>query len=452
MKLRSIQVLRGLAALLVVLFHIRSLEGLGIAGNGATEQTLTGGALTNGYAGVDLFFVISGFIMVYVTDGMRHGVKPAADFLFARATRIFPVWWAFAGFMTVYIFAAHGTEGFGMASQGVPAVSYLVRSFLLQPQPAFPVLGVGWTLVHEMYFYIAFTLLMLLPRKWLPALIGVWGLTIIAGTLVGYAVPYAGTYRDLIFYPMTMEFILGAAAGLAVTSGLVWRAGVVTLGASLWLAVALCYQGMETEFTLKWGRVLWFGLPCAVLIYGVASLEARGRIAWLIPAAAGLLAALGVYQMFGLHEASPDALRRDATLLSTIVGGIAMLIVLWFGWLLGQGAPALLLRTQPFFEGILRRMVRLGDWSFSLYLIHMIVMSAMRRIFDLLGKIDALAPVFRLGHEGPLDNVAFIVACLASSLVTAALTYRFLERPAIRFFSKMREQIFYQKRDLLEPA
>ncbi|MEZ5997479.1 MAG: acyltransferase [Hyphomonas sp.] len=452
MKLRSIQVLRGLAALLVVFFNSRSLEGVALAVIGLTEQTWTGGAFTNGYAGVDLFFVISGFIMVYVTDGVRHGAKAAADFLFARATRIYPVWWAFAGFMVVYIFAAHGMDGVGMASEGLPGLPYLIRSFLLQPQHAFPVLGVGWTLVHEMHFYVVFTLLMLLPRKWLPGLIGIWGATIIAGTLVGYGVPFANTYRDLVFYPMTMEFILGAVAGLAVTSGKLWRTGIVTLAATLWLAVALCYQGLETRFTLEWGRVLWFGLPCALLIYGVAGLEARGRIAWLVPATAGLLAALLIYQMFGLHEKSPDAIRRDATLLATIVGAIAMMIVLWFGWLLGQGAPGLLLRTQPFFEGLLKRMVRLGDWSFSLYLVHMIVMSAMRRVFDFLGRADGLAPVFRLGSDGPLDNLAFIAACLVSSLVSAALAYNFLERPLIRFFAKAREAMFYRQRDVLEPA
>ncbi|MCA8901473.1 MAG: acyltransferase [Hyphomonas sp.] len=453
MKLRSIQVLRGLAALLVVFFHIRSLEGLGIAENGLTEQTLIGGVFTNGYAGVDLFFVISGFIMVYVTDGVRHGVKGAADFLFARATRIYPVWWAFAAFMAVYIYVAHGMAGFGQASEGLEPVGYLTRSFLLQPQPAFPVLGVGWTLVHEMYFYVGFTLLMLLPRKWLPGLIGIWAATLLAGTLVGYAVPYADTYRDLIFYPMTMEFIAGAVAGLLVTSGRIWRPGIVTLIAVLWLSATLCYQGLETEFTLKWGRVLWFGLPCALLIYGVAGLEARSRIAWLVPAAAGLIAAATIYQMFGLHDASPDAIRRDATLLAVIVGAIAMMIVLWFGWLLGQGAPGLLLRTRPFFNGLLNLMVRVGDWSFSLYLVHMIVMSAMRRVFGYLGRSDALAPVFRLGSDGPLDNLVFIAACLISSLIASALAYQLLERPLIRVFGRLRRLMFVRRETAVpEPA
>ena len=64
MKLQSIQILRGLAAMLVVVYHIRAMEMLAIGNNGLSETPFLNGFVTNGYAGVDLFFVISGFIMV----------------------------------------------------------------------------------------------------------------------------------------------------------------------------------------------------------------------------------------------------------------------------------------------------------------------------------------------------------------------------------------------------
>ena len=447
MKLQSIQALRGLAALLVVFFHIRSLELKGIAENGLSEAAWIGGVFTNGYMGVDLFFVISGFIMVFVTREGGTGPKQAADFLFARATRIYPVWWAFAGFMAAYMIVMHGLsghgQGWGAISRTQPLVPYLVKSFLLVPQPEFPILGVGWTLVHEMHFYFVFTVFMLLPRKWLPALLGLWGVTIIAGTFLGYAVVFAGSYRDLAFYPMTMEFILGAAAGLAVTKGLFWRNGMVTLLATLWLLAAFCYQGLETKFTLEWGRVLWFGLPCAALIYGVGGLDMQRRIAWLVPAFAGFLVTVTLYQMVGLDDASPDIARRDATILAVIVGAIAMLVVLWFGWLLGQGAPGLLRRIQPVLQRVMGGAVKLGDWSFSLYLCHMIVLSPMRRVFGVLGRIDPLAPLFRLGAPGPLDNLVFLAACTVSAIIASWITYRIVERPCIILFGRMRKALFH---------
>lgn len=454
MKLQSIQALRGLAALLVVFYHIRSLEIKGIAENGFTEQAWTGGVFTNGYAGVDLFFVISGFIMVFVTRDAGTGLKAAADFLFARATRIYPVWWGFAGIMAAYMIGVHGLsghgEGWGAISRSEPLVPYLVKSFLLVPQPEFPILGVGWTLVHEMYFYAVFTVLMLLPRRLLPVMLGLWGALIVAGTFLGYAVVFAGSYRDLVFYPMTMEFILGALAGYAVTRGLYWHNGVVTLVATLWLLVALCYQGVETAFSLQWGRVLWFGLPCTLLVYSLGGIDLKRRTPWLLPAFAGFVVTVAVYQMFGLHDASPDDARRGATILAVTVGAIAMMIVLWFGWLLGQGAPDRLHAMQPLFRRLLAGAVRLGDWSFSLYLCHMIVLSPLRHVFDTVSRIDILKPAFQLGHPGPLDNLMFLATGTLLCVGASAITYRLLERPCIILFSKMRAALFHRTRQEAE--
>ncbi|HRJ00316.1 MAG TPA: acyltransferase [Hyphomonas sp.] len=452
MKLQSVQALRGLAALLVVFYHIRALETLSIAANGLEEVTWVSRVFSNGYAGVDLFFVISGFIMVFVTRSGQTGLQPAADFLFARATRIYPIWWAFAGMMTIYMAAAHGlpngTDGWQTVSRSQPPVDYVVKSFLLLPQAEFPILGVGWTLVHEVYFYAVFALFMLLPRRLLPFLLTAWAAMIVAGGFAGFSVPFAGTMRELVFYPMTMEFILGAFAGLAVVSGWVWRPGVLALVAALWLAGVLSYHGVETPDTLKWGRVLWYGPPSALLIYALAGLDLKRRLAWLIPAAAGFLVALGIYQLAGLSETSPDLARQDAAVLATIVGALAMLAVLWTGWLLGYAAPGPLRATQPFFQRLMRWAVRLGDWSFSLYLSHIIVLTAVRRTFETLGTREALAPYFRLGAPGPVDNLLFLVLCLVLSIAGAWLAYRYIEKPWIILFGDLRRFLFHRRRGL----
>jgi peptidoglycan/LPS O-acetylase OafA/YrhL len=112
MKLQSIQILRGIAALLVVIFHVRAQEMLAIGGNGLAEMPFLNGFVNNGFAGVDLFFVISGFIMVYVTDGVRPGIRSSLDFLFARATRIYPLWWFFSALM-IAMMISYNLLGFG---------------------------------------------------------------------------------------------------------------------------------------------------------------------------------------------------------------------------------------------------------------------------------------------------------------------------------------------------
>lgn len=456
MKLQSIQALRGVAALLVVLFHARALELKGIAANGLTEQPLIGGLFTNGFAGVDLFFVISGFIMVFVTRDGLTGLKPAASFLFARVTRIYPVWWAFAGCMTIYMLVAHGvsgnSEGWQKAAFGHPMLPYLVKSFLLIPQEPFPVLNVGWTLIHEIYFYLVFALFLLMPRRWLPILLAIWAVIVTGGALLGFSRPTAMTWLSLAVHPITLEFLLGAAAGFAVTKGLVWRSGILTQVATLWLLAALCYEGSENGILLEWGRVIWFGLPCALLVYGCAGLDMTKRHAWLIPAMTSALVTLALYQLTGVDRSSPEDARRNATILTVAVGAIAIAIVVWFGWLLGQGAPDKLRQARSFFQPMLDGAVRVGDWSFALYLCHLIVLSALRNVFALIGQSESLAPFFRLGHPGALDNITFAVAGIVLTLTASALSYRFYEQPLTILFGHLRKVWFRRGQPQTAPA
>ncbi len=449
MKLQTIQALRGLAALLVVIYHTRSLEGLSITGLGASESPLVGGLFENGYAGVDLFFVISGFIMVWVTQGQPAHFRTSLEFLFARIGRIYPIWWAFAGIMTGYMVLAHGLNpnggGWDVISRGAPLTPYLLNSFFLLPQPDFPVLGVGWTLIHEVYFYVVFTLILLLSRRFWPLVLLAWGVTVVAGSLAGLSGPFAGTIVMLLFYPMTMEFIFGAAAALMVTSGIQWRPGLLLLVAALWLLGAMCFQGIETDATLQWGRVVWFGLPSTLLIFSLATLETQGRLAWLVPAVAGLFAGGLVYGLYGLTSTSAESLRLGATIMALSIAATAMLAVLWAGWLAGNQVPRALHAMAPPLRQALGAAVRIGDWSFSLYLGHMIFMSLTRRAFEAGAGIDALRPLFEIGHAGRLDNVAFILAAIATALVGAWLTYSWIERPAIIAFSRAREFLFYRR-------
>ena len=98
--------------------------------------------------------------------------------------------------------------------------------------------------------------------------------------------------------------------------------------------------------------------------------------------------------------------------------------------------------VAPAFSTVLRAFSRVGDWSFSLYLCHMIVLSLLRRTFDALGDIAVIAPVFQLGHAGPLDNAAFAAAGLTLSLATSAYAYRFFEKPCHIMFNRIRKDMF----------
>jgi peptidoglycan/LPS O-acetylase OafA/YrhL len=447
-KLQSIQILRGLAALLVVIYHIRAMEVLAIANNGLAEPPLLNGLVTNGYAGVDLFFVISGFIMVHVTANMKAGPLASLEFLFARITRIYPLWWIFAGLMTL-MFIAYNGLGFGAGwervSQGEPLIPYMIKSFALAPQNAHPVLGVGWTLVHEVYFYLVFALILLLPRRfWLWAL-SAWGAGLIAATFFGLTHPYGKDLLTLAVYPMTMEFIMGAVVGIAVSSGLAWRGGLVTLLATLWLVASLCFQGIEDDHLMMWGRVVWFGIPCALLVYGVATLDHADRRIWLLPAAAGLITATGISLAYNLDSDSAVALRLGATVVSVLVGAVIMLAVLWAGWIGGRLAPQETMDLAAPLRLVHDGFARLGDWSFSLYLCHPRVLAPIRIAFDAFDNMGLLPAVFRLGHPGPIDNLLLNALALTACLIAAWLSYTMFERPMIRGTGALRRMLFSRR-------
>jgi len=283
MKLHAIQMLRGIAALAVALLHLGAIETEVLAGR---EQGLLSGWTANGYAGVDLFFVISGFIMVYVTAGRARGAASAGDFLVARAARIYPLWWLFAGLFALFMLASYGVPypPDVQAASGESGAGYTIKSFLLIPQGAYPLLGVGWTLIHEMYFYLVFAVFLLAPKRWLPWLMAVWAVFVIGNDLMGQTYKDAADLLTLANHTMTLEFIGGGFAAMLVLSGRRSLAAPVTLiaGAALLIALAV-YTNDNTYETMRWGRVLWFGGPAIALVYGLTSLELGGRLKTVKP-------------------------------------------------------------------------------------------------------------------------------------------------------------------------
>jgi peptidoglycan/LPS O-acetylase OafA/YrhL len=450
MKLQSIQALRGIAALLVVIYHARALEIAGIARGGSSEPAFIGGLFSSGFAGVDLFFVVSGFVMVWVTRDVLPGRVTSADFLFARITRIYPVWWAAATLGLIYMVLSGGVALFDSAGAAItadaPEYQYLWKSYLLVPQAEYPVLLIGWTLIHEVYFYLVFALLLFLPRSVLPYALLVWGVAIAGASLAGLPTPIAKDLLTLAVHPMTMEFIFGAVVGLVVTSGLVWRPGIVLMIATLWLVGALGLQGEPTPYTLQWGRVLEIGLPCALLIYGVAALEVQGRLAWLVPALAGAVLSTLIFQLFGLVPASPLEMRQGAVILSTLVGATGILVTLWAGWLMGQARPRWLLRTGPAWRALLGAISRTGDWSYSIYLFHLFALGIVQRLMLRIDADSALAPFLRLGAPGLADNLVFLLGGTLAALLAGWLGYFTVERPSIFVFHRLRTRLFRQSR------
>lgn len=270
--LGNVQALRALAALLVVLVHA-SLPDVGV-------ESILGPAdgpwLTPfhyvGLFGVDLFFVISGFIML-VTNWENFGRPWAGPRFFARrAIRIYPPYWlALFPILPILLFAK---SHFMVAHVGVKT-GYFESLFLL-PNPNKFVLTVGWTLVWEMLFYVVFAFLLTLERRFVVTALGVW----FALELVCYST-LAGSpnfYVNFASTPLPLEFIFGTVVGLLYVKR-AFPAPRLTAAVALITTVALGIIITANHISLQnindMNRIVLFGVPAMLLVYAAVGLEVR---------------------------------------------------------------------------------------------------------------------------------------------------------------------------------
>jgi exopolysaccharide production protein ExoZ len=229
----EIQILRAVAAMAVVVMHI----GIELRYWGKATISWT----DVGNAGVDLFFVISGFIMVFIS-WERFGRRDApADFFVRRLIRIVPLYWLVT---TGYILAG-----------SFPA-SRIITSYLFVPDfgtnaAPLPVVLQGWTLNFEMFFYLVLALVLLLPR--LAAIATVSALLV---ALVLLKVPYYGQ-------SVILEFVLGLWIGWAFQRGLTLpllvRVAAIVAGFAA-VAATMAFPAQD--------RLLGYGIPAALIVAG----------------------------------------------------------------------------------------------------------------------------------------------------------------------------------------
>lgn len=347
----GVQALRFAAATAVVVTHAVDLAGtrLGLE-TALTHGNLAGGTLENfGAVGVDVFFVISGFIIATTTRG-QTGVGAAGAFLWRRFRRVAPIYWPLS--LPILI---------GMARGGTLSPEVASATFLFWPfsglEMTFPALGPGWTLCFEMLFYAGFGLAIAGGRRVGWGLVGAYAAMLAVGLVVAAPV--------LRFWgaPIILEFLLGvgiasiwrfAPRGLAL-----WAVGLALVGFGLSLVFG--YGGIDDVRALNepWNgmrRVLIWGLPSAMLVFGVVRMERTDR--------------------------APGRLERAATFM--------------------------------------------GDASYSIYLVHVLVIRALGRMFES-GMVV-------------LPGDAVVGLTVIASLAAGAVVHVWVERPLLRLMTPSRHR------------
>lgn len=250
-----VQVLRALAALAVMVAHAHnSALGLGIGDYVFDFPT--------GAAGVDLFFVISGFVMVTASRDLFGAPRASAYFFLRRLARIAPIYWIATGlFLYTDVYRMVGTN---LTLAGISPRNILT-SLLFIPDPqlngsVYPVLSLGWTLNFEMFFYLVFSVALVARLR--------IAVPFLAVAMIGYGQLMWHVTLPMPFRywsnPIIAEFAFGMLIGWARLEGLRlpnW------LGALLAVAGLVWFAGSPRTFSIL-PRELWWGLPAAAMVAG----------------------------------------------------------------------------------------------------------------------------------------------------------------------------------------
>ena len=349
-RIVSIQVCRGLAAVVVVLAHLNNIEWKYFG-----THALHG--MQFGALGVDLFFVISGVVISMVTAGKFAQPRAAVRFLYHRFARVYPVYWVYSAI----VLAAFLYDPLWINASAGHHVE-IVRSLLLIPSGLPMLLMQGWTLSFEVYFYLVFFVLLLaVPERVVPWVLGLWAMALVLIAARGFEP--SGPVAALVTSSDILEFLAGClvfrlyrrsrlhpAFGVAmVLASLLWLLGVVW-----WTRV---HFGNEE-------KLFEFNAPLRVLCYGVFS----------------------ALFLFGLMEMERTRIVRFA-----------------------------------------RGLAAVGDWSYSIYLCHLILLELVAR--------TTVRFVPGMGIWGAAT------ICLPLVLMVGWLSFHYVERPLIAMFNGRRRMV-----------
>ncbi|MDP3405217.1 MAG: acyltransferase [Brevundimonas sp.] len=261
-QFRSIQALRFFAALAVVVLHScfytseRLDDSLGIYAIGAN--------------GVRLFFVISGFVMIMSSDRLARATHGWRVFAIKRILRIVPLYWVVTSFKLATLIVAPAAVLHAQLDWAYIAKSYFFIPTRNVDGDIHPLLGVGWTLVFEMFFYGLFTIALLLRQRPVLFLAPILILLSVISLFRSDDWPIA-----LQFWadPIVLDFLGGMLIARWVQSGTKlnpWLAGAFVVAGGIYLFVPFerfHYQSLHGSVVTT--------IAAAMVVWGCACLESR---------------------------------------------------------------------------------------------------------------------------------------------------------------------------------
>ena len=255
MRFASVQVLRAVAALAVVIAHL-DFEFL-------HRFHLPLPNIQIGLAGVDLFFVISGFVIVYSSERLFGCDASMREFVWRRLIRIVPLYWLATSIKVDLDSAAYGS--FTLWTPGLVVASFFFWPYEVNGLWA-PIVVPGWTLYFEMFFYAVFATTIWQSRE--RAVL--W--TTVALFILLFIGAFFPLQQPLLYWPnpIVLEFVFGMIIAVLYRRGVrisAWQGAAIALAG---VASIIGAYILRSDFLVD--RYIFIGVPCA-LIVGAAALS-----------------------------------------------------------------------------------------------------------------------------------------------------------------------------------
>lgn len=249
-RIDSLQALRAIAAATVMYWHI-------------------GSPLQRGLFGVDMFFVLSGFVISMVLVQTR---PTALTFAIDRITRIVPLYWL----MTTLLFVAASIDP-SPFKPSIHEMGHYLRSllfilYLKENGVRQPILSVGWTLTYEMIFYAVALVVFYLARIRSPA---ANALAITFMCIFGTLAPGDSAVLQILTSPLLLEFCFGIGVWYVYSAGVRCSAliSIVGIAVGLGLMIYLDVPVVKTQLEV----VVKFGIPSTFVLFFTLNLESHLR-------------------------------------------------------------------------------------------------------------------------------------------------------------------------------
>ncbi len=249
-RIDSLQMIRGFAAIAVILHHETQIL------TAKLDYTWLNELFLPGSLGVDIFFVLSGFIILHTS---KFGQETTLQFLKKRAFRIYPIYIFFTVFMiAMAVVAPSEQSGYRLE------ISNIIGSLLLLPQKKY-IVHVAWTLSYEVIFYIVFSLTYFKSPKYMHAFFVIWGVVILGFEFSNFETD--SLILNTLLSPLIIEFYFGCLVAFLYKKIPYFKYGALAFWAGLVLLIAMPVL-KEGPIADHIDRMSLLGIPSALLVLG----------------------------------------------------------------------------------------------------------------------------------------------------------------------------------------